>query len=65
MTYAVCLEKADGRIVCNNHVSGAENPAEVEDEIAWGDEYVVSNSKKHVRVKRSEVVALVIELRED
>lgn len=64
MTYAVCFEMADGRAVENDIVTGAESPVEVEYEIARGDEYVVSNSRKHVRVKSSDVRALIIELKE-
>lgn len=63
MTYAVCFELTDGRIICNDHVTGAERPSEVEREITRGDGYVVSNSKKHIRVRRDDVYALTIELR--
>ena len=64
MTYNVRFEMTDGRVVENNIVTGAENPAEVEDEITEGDNYIVSNSRKLIRVKRANVTALTIELRE-
>ena len=64
MTYDVRFEMTDGRVVENNIVTGAENPAEVEDEITEGDNYIVSNSRKLIRVKRADVTALTIELRE-
>lgn len=64
MTYDVRFEMTDGRVVENDIVTGAESPVEVEYEIARGDEYVVSNSRKHVRVKSSDVRALIIELKE-
>lgn len=57
MTYDVRFEMTDGRVVENNIVTGAESPV--------GVEYVVSNPRKHVRVKSSDVMALIIELRED
>ena len=65
MTYAVCLELTNGEIIANNYVTGADTAAEVEDEITYGEEFVVSNSRKHVRVRRSDVVALLIELQEE
>lgn len=46
MIYDVCFELADGRSFGNSYITRAEDPAEVEDEIACGDDYVVSNSKK-------------------
>lgn len=65
MTYAVCFELVDGRSFENNYVTGAENPAEVEDEITEGDNYIVSNSRKLIQVKCAAVTALTIELREE
>lgn len=64
MTYDVRFELVDGRSFENNYVTGAENPAEVEDEITEGDNYIVSNSRKLIRVKRANVTAMTIELRE-
>ena len=64
MTYAVCFDMTDDRSFGINYVTGAENPAEVEDEITEGDNYNVSNSRKLIRVKRADVTALTIELRE-
>ena len=65
MTYDVRFEMTNGRVVENNIVTREESPVGVEYEITKGDEYVVSNSRKHVRVKSSDVRALIIELRED
>lgn len=64
MTYAVCFEMTDGHVVANDITTGAESPVEVEYEITRDSEYVVSNSRKHVRVKSSDVRALIIEIKE-
>ena len=64
MTYTVRFEMTDGRTIENDIVTRVEAPVEVEYEVTKGDEYIVSNSRKHVRVKRDDISALVIELKE-
>ena len=64
MTYTVRFEMTDGRTIENDIVTRAEAPVEVEYEVTKGDEYIVSNSRKHVRVKRDDISALIIELKE-
>ena len=64
MIYVVHFDMPDGRIIRNDHASRAQTPAEVEYEIINGDDYVVSNCIKHVRIKRADVSSLTIELKE-
>lgn len=65
MTYDIYFEMLDGHCIKSEHAARMQSPAEVEHEITNGDDYVVSNSKKHVRVKRANVSALIIELKEE